>query len=156
MYVCFFPAESFSLLACFSFSLQVLFWEPGLLRLILAVLGRGVIMLAMPTKPFSCSLPPSWQREWLSKGPSQGEDGGWAGILTHCWWEWKLEHPLRKAVWPNVPKVWKLFGTGRLHKELEKVAKKPKQPKIGDGLDMEGRKRCQVWPPGFFFKKLGR
>lgn len=151
----FFPAEFF--LACllfFYFAGSVL--GTGLVKTHSCSSGPGVITLASPTKPFPVlSRPPGRQSDVQGPEPPPGEEGSWAAIPTRCWWEWKLEHPFGRAVWQEVPQVWKLFaslcwavpwghnpkyGAGFLHHDLEKVGKKPKRPRIGDsqvsyGLD---------------------
>lgn len=147
MCVFFSSREGFFSLACFSFSLQVLFWEPGLLKITPAVLGWGSRGRHHGQNHF-------WLSAALLAGRSTGQgpeppregEGVRAGLLERCWWGWKLEHPLWEAVRQEVPEVWKLFpslcgavpsgrnprhGVGFPPDELEKVGGKPKQPMKG-------------------------
>lgn len=96
--------------------------------------GPGVVIPGSLAKPFpALSCPPGGEAV-QGPEPSVSGEGGGAGILTRCWWGWKLEHPFGKAVWQDVPEVRKLFGVGFLHNELGKVGKTPIWSMIGDGL----------------------
>lgn len=87
--------------------------------------GSGVIILASRTKPSPALL--AGTEAVQGPEPPVSVEGGWAGILTRCWWEWKLEPPFGKAVWQNVPRGWELFEVGFLHNDLEKVGENPKR-----------------------------
>lgn len=125
----------FFFLACFLFLCRFCSEKSGLLKI---TPGSGSGVTCWPNY-FLLSLARLAEDATVQgPEPSQGEEGGWAGIPTHCRWEWKLEHPFGKAAWQDELKVWNLFtslcwaapwgrdpryGVGFLYNDLKELEK---------------------------------